>query len=313
MKIVFLDAKTVGNDVNLDILKEFGELIIYETTSDNEKRERIQDAEIIITNKVVIDKEAIDSAKNLKLICVAATGMNNVDIEYANKKGIEVKNVVGYSTESVVQHTFAMAFYLIEQLKYYDDYVKSGKWSRSKIFTCIDRPFFEIHDKRWGIIGLGTIGKRVAQVAQSFGCDVVYYSTSGKNFDEKYKQVPLTNLLCTCDIISIHAPLNDKTKNLLNKNNLHRLNDYTVLLNLGRGGIINEEDLAKIFDEKKIFVGLDVTEKEPLDENSPLNFVKDKDRLLITPHIAWTSMEARDRLIMGIAKNIEDFIKRSKF
>ncbi len=310
MEIVVLDAKTLGSDVDLNILKEFGELTVYDTTSKDETLNRVKEADIIVTNKVVIDKEIIDGAKNLKLICVAATGMNNIDLEYAKEKGVEVKNVVGYSTESVVQHTFALAFYLIEQLRYYDDYVKNKKWSTSDIFTCLDRPFFEIYGKRWGIIGLGTIGKRVAEVAKSFGCNVVYYSTSGKNIDNEFKHIPLDALLCTSDIISIHASLNEKTKNLLNKTNLSKLKDNAVLLNLGRGGIINEDDLAKIIDEKNILLGLDVTQKEPIKEDNPLLKIKNKDRLFITPHIAWTSVEARERLVLGIAKNIEEFLKK---
>lgn len=308
MKIVFLDAKTVGDDISLDILSEFGELITYSTTNENEKIKRVKDATIIITNKVVIDKEVIDSAKKLKLICIAATGMNNVDLEYANKKGILVKNVVGYSTESVVQHTFAMAFYLIEQLKFYDNFVKNKEWSKSKLFTSIKRPFFEIYGKRWGVIGLGTIGKRVAQVAQCFGCEVVYYSR--KNQDSSFKYLDLDTLLSTSDIISIHTPLNKETQNLLNKNNLSKLKEKCILLNLGRGGIINERDLAKIIDEKNIYVGLDVTKIEPIEEENPLLQIKNANRILITPHIAWTSKEARVRLIEGIANNIRDFLRK---
>ena len=310
MKIVVLDAKTLGCDVDLDILKEFGELTVYDTTKYEETIQRVKDADIVVTNKVILDRKILDSAKNLKLICIAATGMNNVDLNYAKTKNIAVKNVVGYSTESVVQHTFALAFYLIEHLNRYDEFVKSKNWSSSDIFTCLNWPFFEIHNKRWGIIGLGTIGKRVAQVAKSFGCDVVYYSTSGKNLDNEFKHIPLDALLCTSDIISIHAPLNEKTQNLLNRTNLIKLKDKAVLLNLGRGGIINEEDLAKIVDEKEIYVGLDVTQKEPIDKNSPLLNVKNQDRVFITPHIAWTSIEARERLLMGIVKNIEEFLNQ---
>ncbi|BAF69243.1 D-2-hydroxyacid dehydrogenase [Nitratiruptor sp. SB155-2] len=308
MKIVVLDAATLG-DVDFSLLNRFGKVDVYPTTNENEKLQRIKDADIIITNKVVIDKEAMDHADNLKLICIAATGMNNVDLEYAKEKNIEVKNVVGYSTESVVQHTFAMAFYLIEQMRYYDEYVKSGKWSESGLFTCIDRPFFEIFGKRWGIVGMGAIGKRVAEVVQSFGCDVVYYSTSGSNLDQPFKHLDLDTLLCTSDIISIHAPLNEHTKGLIKKEQLQKLQVKAVLLNLGRGGIIDEVDLAETIDQKEIYVGLDVTQKEPLPKDSPLLKVKNKDRLLITPHIAWTSIEARERLFASIIENIENFLR----
>ena len=308
MKIVVLDAKTLGKS-DLSALERFGEVAIYPTTKPEETLDRIQEADIVVTNKVVIDEPLMQKAKNLKLICVAATGMNNIDLEAAKRLGIAVKNVAGYSTTSVVQHTFAMAFYLIEQLRYYDEYVKSGKWSDSGLFTCIDREFFEIAGKRWGIIGLGTIGKEVAKVARAFGCEVVYYSTSGQNTNCDYMRVTLEELLQTSQIISIHAPLNDKTKNLISKEELDLLQPRCVLLNLGRGGIIDEEALAKAIDEKEIFVGLDVTAKEPLPKDSPLLQVKNKDRLLITPHIAWTSIEAREKLVEGIVKNIEEFLR----
>ncbi len=307
MQIVILDAKTLG-DVDLRALERFGTVTIYPTTAPSERFERIKDAEIVITNKVVMDRAAIDAAPRLKLICVAATGMNNIDLDYAASRGIAVKNVAGYSTESVVQHTFAMAFYLIEQLRYYDDFVKSDKWSASGLFTCIERPFFEIASKRWGIIGLGAIGKRVAQVAQSFGAEVVYYSTSGQNLDAPYPHLPLHELLATSQIVSIHAPLNDKTRNLIGKEELAFLQEGAVLLNLGRGGIVDEEALAKALDTKRIYAGLDVTAIEPLSSDSPLLYIAHKERLLITPHIAWTSIEARERLVAGILENIEEFL-----
>ena len=307
MQIVVLDAKTLG-DVDLRALERFGEVSIYPTTASNERFERIEDADIVITNKVVMDRAAIDAAPRLKLICVAATGMNNIDLDYAASRGIAVKNVAGYSTESVVQHTFAMAFYLIEQMRYYDDFVKSGNWSASRLFTCIDRPFFEIAGKRWGIVGLGTIGKRVAQVAQSFGAEVVYHSTSGQNLDAPCPHLPLHELLKTSHIISIHAPLSDKTRNLIGKEELGLLREGAVLLNLGRGGIVDEEALANVLDTKRIYAGLDVTATEPLPSDSPLLHIAHKERLLITPHIAWTSIEARKRLVEGIVKNIEEFL-----
>ncbi len=310
MKIVVLDAKTLG-DSDLGVLERFGEVVIYPTTSPDQTLNRIEDADIVVTNKVVIDKELMQKAKNLGLICVAATGMNNIDLQAAKELGIEVKNVAGYSTTSVVQHTFAMAFYLIEQLRYYDDFAKSGRWSESGLFTCIDRPFFEIAGKRWGVIGLGTIGKEVARVARSFGAEVVYYSTSGLNSSCDYERVGLEELLRSSHIISIHAPLNDRTRNLIGQKELGMMKERGVLLNLGRGGIVDEEALAKAIDEKGIYAGLDVTEHEPLPKNSPLLQVKNKERLLITPHIAWTSEEARAKLVEGIVKNIEEFLTTS--
>ncbi len=310
MRLVFLDAKTLGEDIDLDIFETFGDVAVYQTTSAEERVERCRDADVVITNKVVIDRKVIDESPSLKLICVAATGMNNVDLEYAAKKGIEVKNVAGYSTHSVVQHTFAMLFYLMEKLPFYDNHVKSKEWSRSGIFTCVERPFHELRGKQWGIIGLGTIGKEVAKAAEAFGATVVYYSTSGKNDDPFYPRMELDTLLSTSHIISIHAPLNESTKNLLDFAKLQKIEAGSILLNLGRGGIINEKDLVHVMDDKELYVGLDVTETEPLPEDSVLFEVADPERLLITPHIAWTSVEAREKLVAGIMHNIEVFLKK---
>lgn len=310
MKIVILDAITLGDDIDLSIFKEFGELDIYQTTSQDEVNERIKDADIIITNKVIINKDTMKKALKLKLICIAATGMNNVDLNAAKEMNIVVKNVAGYSTESVVQHTFSMLFYLLERVKYYDEFVKSGKWSQSGIFTHIGKGFNEIANKEWGIIGLGTIGKRVASVASSFGAKVSYYSTNGKAHSDIYPHKELKELLSSSDIISIHAPLNEKTLNLIGKDELSMIKNRAILLNLGRGGIIDEEALANEMDKRELYVGLDVLAKEPIDIDNPLMKIKNRDNLLITPHIAWTSKEARERLIKGIVKNIKEFMEK---
>jgi glycerate dehydrogenase len=246
-------------------------------------------------------------AKNLKLICVAATGMNNIDLPSAKKMGIEVRNVAGYSTNSVIGHTFSMLFYLLGHSRYYDEVVKSGSYSKSAIFTDVSHPFFEINGKKWGIIGLGEIGRGVANVATAFGADICYYSTSGKNTNKEYKQVSLDTLLKTSDIITIHAPLNEQTNNLLDYEQLLMCKDKAIILNLGRGGIVNEDAVARVVDERDISFGLDVFTKEPLDEKSPLLSVKNKDNLYMTPHIAWTSIEAREKLISSIANNIKSF------
>ncbi len=310
MNILFLDSKTIGDDISLDIFKQFGNFISYDTTLTKEDAlKRTRNANIIITNKVIIDKDIIDNATDLKLICVAATGMNNIDLEYAKKRDIEVRNVANYSTKSVAQHTFTLLFYLLGQTKYYDDFVKERRWCESKIFTHLEKPFWEIFDKTWGIIGLGSIGKEVAKIAECFGANILYYSTSGKNINSSYKKVTLEELLKTSDIISIHAPLNNNTNNLLTKKELLKVKDGSIILNLGRGAIINEDDLAEVIDEKEIYVGLDVTKSEPLQKDSPLFSIKKKNNLVITPHIAWSSIEARNRLIHKIAKNIENYLK----
>ncbi|WP_198304655.1 D-2-hydroxyacid dehydrogenase [Arcobacter vandammei] len=308
MKIVILDRKTLGFDVSVDVFSKFGEVVSYDITNANETKERIKDADIILTNKVYVGENELKNS-SVKLICITATGMNNVDLAYAKASNIEVKNVAGYSTSSVVQLAFSMIFYFVQKLSYYKKYVDEQNWQKSDTFTHIDEPFFELDKKRVGIIGLGEIGQNFAKKATAFDCEVVYYSTSGQNSNTLYKSVSLEELLKTSDIISIHAPLNEKTLNLLKYDELNLIKDGAILLNLGRGGIINEADLAKILDEKEIFCGLDVVSKEPIEENNPLLAVKNKQRLLLTPHIAWASVEARKRLIEKVANNIEEFLK----
>ncbi|WP_157278734.1 D-2-hydroxyacid dehydrogenase [Aliarcobacter butzleri] len=306
MQIVILDRATLGFDIDVNIFK-FGNVTSYDSTKENETAQRVKNADIVLTNKVVIGKNEIDNS-NIKLICITATGMNNVDLEYAKEKNIAVKNVAGYSTSSVVQVGFSMILYFVQKLNYYKKYVDEGNWQKNELFTHIDEPFFELDKKRVGIIGLGEIGRNFAKKAKAFDCEVVYYSTSGKNSNSEYKSISLEELLKTSDIISIHAPLNENTKNLLTYENMKNMKDGAILLNLGRGGIINENDLAKLIDEKEIYCGIDVVSKEPIEESNPLLKVKNKDRLLLTPHIGWASIEARTRLVNMVAKNIEDFI-----
>ena len=304
MKIVLLDALTFG-ETDLSGFDSLGEVEVYQTTPASEVQTRITNCEVIVTNKVVITKEHMKNAPNLKLVCVAATGTNNVDLNAAKELKVEVKNVAGYSTHSVIQHTFSMLFYLVGHSRYYDEVVKDGTYSKGAIFTDVSRPFFELKGKKWGIIGLGTIGRGVAAIASAFGAEVFYYSTSGVNRNEEFQRASLETLLKTCDVITIHAPLNDKTNNLLDYEQLLTCKDGAVVLNLGRGGIVNEEAVAKIVDEKNISFGLDVFTKEPLVENSPLLRVKNKDNLYLTPHIAWASIEARDTLIASVIQNIK--------
>lgn len=307
MQIVILDRATLGFDIDVNIFSKFGNVTSYDSTKENETAQRVKNADIVLTNKVVIGKNEIDNS-NIKLICITATGMNNVDLEYAKEKNIAVKNVAGYSTSSVVQVGFSMILYFVQKLNYYKKYVDEGNWQKNELFTHIDKPFFELDKKRVGIIGLGEIGRNFAKKAKAFDCEVVYYSTSGKNSNSEYKSISLEELLKTSDIISIHAPLNETTKNLLTYENMKNMKDGAILLNLGRGGIINENDLAKLIDEKEIYCGIDVVSKEPIEESNPLLKVKNKDRLLLTPHIGWASIEARTRLVNMVAKNIEDFI-----
>ena len=308
MRIVLLDTLTFG-DSDLSGFDSFGEVVKYATTASSQTQERITNANVIVTNKVVIDEALMAHAKELRLICIAATGMNNVDLEAAKKRGIVVKNVSGYSTDSVVQHTFAMLLYLLEHSRYYDDVVKSGAYAKSPIFTDVSRPFFEIKNKKWGIIGMGEIGRGVAKVAQAFGAEVWYHSTSGANTSQPFVHANLPTLLSECDIISIHAPLNEKTKNLLGYEELLACRKKAIVLNLGRGGIIDEEAVARIVDEREIYFGLDVLEREPMREDHPFLSVQNQERLYVTPHIAWTSREAREKLIAGVIENIEIFLR----
>jgi glycerate dehydrogenase len=305
MKIVLLDTLTFGN-IDISGFEQFGHVESYLTSSPDEVGKRITNADVIVTNKVVIDDLLMQQTPSLKLICVAATGMNNIDLASAKKRDIAVKNVAGYSTDSVIQHTFSMLFYILGHSRYYDEYVKSGAYSKSKIFTDVSNPFYELKGKKWGIIGLGSIGRGVAYIAKAFGAEVVYYSTSGKNFAEDFEHVLISELLTICDIISIHAPLNEQTNNLLDYEQLLTCKEGGIVLNLGRGGIINEEAVARLVDEKNIYFGLDVLSKEPMRENHPLLSVKDNDKLYITPHIAWASVEAREKLIAGVIENIKE-------
>jgi len=310
MKIVFLDAKTVGTPPNLDILKELGDVTFYPVTKPEETEERIKSADIVITNKVVLNEELISKySGQLKMIAIAATGMNNVDLIAAEKHGVVVKNVAGYATHSVAQCTFAMLFRLMQDLDYFDVFIKNGDYSESEIFTNTDITFHELRGKRFGIIGLGTIGQKVAQIAEAFDAEVVYYSTSGRNTDQPYKRVDLDELLESSDVVSIHAPLNENTENLISYAQIGKMKETAILINTGRGKIVNEADLARAIDEELIAAAaLDVFENEPLEKENPLLQVENSERLILTPHITWSSVEARTELIDGIYANIKEYL-----
>ncbi len=307
--IVVLDSVTMGDVSVLERFKDFGELTIYQSTSAEQTVKHIGNANIVITNKVIFDANILQSCKSLKLICLTATGMNNVDLDFAKKQGIQVKNVAGYSTESVAQHTFALLLSFLHSTAYYNNYVQSGVYSESGIFTHMKKPYWELSGKKWGIIGMGAIGRRVAQIATAFGAEVSYFSTSGKNNNQDYKQVSLLELMRNSDVISIHSPLNEDTLNLISYKELLLCKKNAVLVNVGRGGIVNEADLAQALLENKIAGAcLDVMEKEPLPNNSPLLNPEIKDKLLITPHTAWISNEALNTLFNKVYDNIVEFL-----
>lgn len=304
MKIVFLDAATMG-DVSFEPFECLGEFVRYGNSTPEEARERVRDVDVLLINKIMVDKELIDAAPNLKLICIAATGVNNIDVEYASSKGIPVRNAVGYSTDSVVQSTFMHILSLVGGGRYFDRSVKSGSYSRSGMFTDPDWNWWELSGKTMGIIGLGNIGRKVAVIAEAFGMKVCYFSTSGTGHCKDYPCLPLNELLEQSDIVSIHAPLNERTNGLIGWEELKMMKPTAYLINMGRGAIVAEDALAKAVDEGLIAgAGLDVFVTEPIPEDHPYLLMKHPERMSLAPHVAWASIEARQRLISIMADNI---------
>lgn len=308
MKIVFLDVKTIGEDIDLSGYDALGEVVKYDFSSDEQVPERIKDADVIVLNKVQINEQTIGGAEKLKLVCVTATGTNNLDKAYLDKRGIAWRNVAGYSTETVAQHTFAMLLYLLEKLRYYDDYVKEGRYVNDTVFTHFAEHFTEICGKTWGIIGLGNIGRRVSDIAKAFGAKIIYYSASGSPVQEGYTQVDFDTLLADSDIISVHAPLNEQTEGLIDREAFTKMKKTCIFLNLGRGPIVVEQDLYEALEAGEIAAaGLDVLCQEPMRADNPLLQIKDSRKLYITPHVAWASVEARTKLMNIILEQIKEF------
>lgn len=308
MKIVFLDDKTIGDDWDRTQFETLGEVVMYGYSNEAEIPERVADADVVIVNKGEMNAQTLKGAKNLKLVCVTATGTNNLDKEYLAQNNIAWRNVAGYSTENVAQHTFVLLFYLLEKMAYYDRYVKTEQYVNDKMFTHFGEKFHELSGKTWGIIGMGAIGQRVAGLAKAFGCHVIYYSTTGKNNQPEYERVTFEELLKMSDIVSVHAPLTEETRLLMNKEAFERMKESALFINVGRGPIVDEQALADALNERKIAgAGLDVLTEEPMTEDNPLRFIKDSNRLVITPHIAWASIEARARLMHIVADQIKAF------
>ena len=304
MKIAFLDAATMGN-VSFEPFERLGDFIRYDRSSPEEARERVKDIDVLLINKVCVDRELIDAAPSLKLICIAATGVNNIDVDYAASKGIPVRNAVGYSTDSVVQSTFMHILSLVGGAPYFDRSVKSGDYSRSGMFTDPNWNWWELAGKTIGIVGLGNIGKKVACIAEAFGMKVCYYSTSGTGHCKDYPCLSLEELLRTSDIVSVHAPLNERTVNLIGEAELAMMKPSAYLVNMGRGAIIVEDALARAVDEGVIAgAGIDVFVKEPIPEDHPYLQMKHPERMRLAPHVAWASIEARQRLVGIMADNI---------
>ena len=304
MRIVFLDASTLG-DTPLDEIADLGELVTWPTSTREQALARVGDCEVLIINKVRVDAELLAAAPRLRLICEAATGVNNIDLAAAAARGIPVRNAAGYSTDAVVQSTFAHLLSLAGHSPYFDDCVKSGRYSAGELFCDISHPYVELSGKTLGIIGLGAIGTKVAAVAEALGMRVVYYSTSGTSHSRAYPSVPLEELLSVSDAVSIHAPLNERTAGLIGAAQLRMMKPTAFLLNLGRGGIVDEAALAEAVDAGVIAgAALDVYVREPLSADSPLLQVKHPERFRFTPHTAWASREALLRLVHQVADNI---------
>ncbi|MBR4844473.1 MAG: hydroxyacid dehydrogenase [Alistipes sp.] len=308
-KIVFLDEYSIAGR-SLDKITSQGEYIAYENTAKEQVVERLKGVQIAITNKVVIDGDAMRQLPDLKLICVAATGMNNVDLETAKELGIEVKNAVGYSTTSVAETTLASALALARNIVYFDEYFHDGRYSKADRAFCYDRFTFELRGKKWGIIGMGNIGREVARLATAFGCEVRYFSTSGVKREEAYPAMELNELLEWSDIVSVHSPLNERTRGLVGRDELQKMKPTSIIINVARGGIIDEAALAEALNSGWVAAAaLDVFSVEPLRE-SPLYDIKDKYRLLASPHNAWSAAEAIDRLIDCVAENIRTWLAK---
>ena len=304
MKIVFLDAGTMGTS-SLAPIERQGDLTAWPNSTPEEAAQRVMDCEVLIVNKIKVNDRLLDSALKLRLVCEAGTGINNIDVNACERRGIVVRNVAGYSTDSVVQETFMHILNLLGNGAYFDNVVKSGAYSRSGLFTDYSRPFIEMAGKTLGVIGLGAIGTKVAKIGTAFGMRVIYYSTSGTNHNTEYPSVPLDHLMRVSDVISVHAPYNDRTAGLVGEKELRMMKPKAVIVNMGRGGIVVEEALAKVIDEGVIGgAGLDVYSVEPIPADHPLLHTRHPERLSLTPHVAWASIEARERLIQSIADNI---------
>lgn len=308
MKLVVLERNSVGTDIDVSGFEKFGQVTYYANTLADNTVERVKDADIIIANKVPLNESTLKDAPNVKLICLFATGFDNVDVEYCKNRGIKVANVTNYCTPAVAQHTLLLAMALSEKLAFYDDYVKSGTYSAQERFSNFDKPFGELEGKTWGIVGMGSIGHKVAALAEAFGCQVIFYSASGRSTCTEYERVEFDDLLGRSDILSLHCPLSDRTRNLIDKEAFRKMKKSAILVNVARGPVVNGQDLYDALMAGEIAAaGLDVLEKEPMEKDNPLGKIKDSTKLIITPHMSWASTEARARLVGEVVKNIQAF------
>lgn len=305
MNIVILDAKTLGDDIDLSAVCELGNTTIYDNISQNDVENAIKDCDVVILNKLKLNETNLKNAKNLKLICVTATGYDNIDIDYCKSRGIAVCNVVGYSSDSVAQLTVAMALSLCTNLSEYTEFVNDGSYTKSGVANKLTPAFYEMRDKIWGVVGLGAIGRQVANVASALGCKVI-----------AYKRTPDTNIPCCnlsylfkkADIISIHLPLSDETRGIVNKELISSMKENAILINVARGAVTDEKALADALLENKIGgIGIDVYSCEPFSEEHPFYQLLGNKRALLTPHMAWGAFEARTRCFEQVLENIKAF------
>lgn len=309
MKIIITERNSVGLDIDVSCFEKYGEVVCYPNTVAANTAERVKDADIIIANKVPLNESTLKDAPNVKLICLFATGFDNVDLDYCSSRGIKVANVVNYCTPAVAQHTILLALCLMEKLAFYDDYVKSGTYSAQERFSNFDRPFAELEGKTWGIVGMGTIGHKVAALAEAFGCRVIFYSASGNSTCTEYQRVDLDTLLAESDVLSLHCPLSDRTRKLIDKEALAKMKKTAVLINVARGPVVDSQALHDALVTGEIAAaGLDVLEKEPMEMTNPLSEIEDSTKLIITPHMSWASTESRNRLVGEVCRNIEAFL-----
>ena len=305
MKITVLDAGTLGADLDLSKLSSVGEAEIYDATSPSEVSERIKNSDVVIINKVKMNESALSGAEKLKLICVAATGYDNIDIEYCRRVGIQVSNVVGYSTNSVAQVTVASVLEMATHIREYTSYVASGDYTRSGVANKVAPVYHELAGKTWGVIGLGNIGKKVAAVAEAFGCRVIAFKRTP---DENYNCVDLGTLCRESDIITIHTPLNDGTRGLIGKAELDMMKKDVIIFNAARGAVTNEADVADaVLDGRIGAFGTDVYSVEPFSEEHPMYKIKELPNVCLTPHMAWASAEARALCLDEMIENIKSY------
>lgn len=310
MKLVVLERNSVGTDVDVSCFEKFGDVTYYPNTVADNTAERVQNADIIIANKAPLNESTLKNAPHVKLICLFATGFDNVDITYCKNRGIKVANVVNYCTPAVAQHTLMLALALAEKVAFYDNYVKSGAYSAQDRFSNFDRPFRDLEGQTWGIIGMGTIGRKVAGLARAFGCKVIFFSASGNSTCTEYERVDFHTLLKESDILSLHCPLTDRTRGLINQEALGQMKPTAILVNVARGPVVDSQALYDALINNQIAAaGLDVLEKEPMAKNDPLSQIKDSTKLIITPHMAWASTESRTNLVAEVCKNIESFLE----